>query len=95
VVSTVGLRDCSYEVGPFITLVDGPDFELVWAERQKLVLAQIAGADLVAVSRADMQNSKKLADIKKLLEPYSQNLIELSSLKGLGLASVMRLVDSS
>jgi G3E family GTPase len=93
-VATVGLRDCSYEVGPFITLVDGPDFEFVWAERQKLVLAQIAGADLVAVSRVDLQDNNNLAEIKKSLEPYSHNLIELSSVKGLGLGSVMRLMDS-
>lgn len=93
-VASAGLRDCTYDVGAFITLVDGPDFEVVWAERQRLVLAQIAGADLVAISRADMQDDKRLAEIKSLLQPHSRNVVELSPLNGLGLESVMKLVNS-
>jgi G3E family GTPase len=91
--ATIGLRDCAYDIGPFITLVDGPDFEFVWAERRNLVVAQIAGADLVAVSRVDMQEDEKLAEIKQCLKPHARNLVELSPMKGRGLESVMKLLD--
>ncbi len=91
--ATIGLRDCAYDLGPFITLVDGLDFEIVWTDRRNLVLSQIAGADMVAVSRADRQNGEKLLEIRELLRPYAQNLVELSPLTGQGLESVMRLLD--
>ncbi|MGO8878414.1 MAG: hypothetical protein ACLQMS_02740 [Desulfomonilaceae bacterium] len=93
VVSTVGLRDCDYEIGPFITLVDGPGFEFVWAERRELVLAQAAGSSLVALSRSDMLDTKGLNNIKNLLSLYSENLIELSSIKGIGIDTIMKLID--
>ena len=36
IVSSMGLRDVKYATGPFITLVDGPAFEVSWEERRPL-----------------------------------------------------------
>jgi G3E family GTPase len=91
--ATIGLRDCAYDVGPFITLVDGPDFEFIWEERRNLVLSQVTGADLVAVSRVDMQDHAALEQVKESLKPYATRLVELSPLKGQGLEAVMQLLD--
>ena len=32
-VTAMGLRDIHYDIGPFITLVDGPQFGFMWNER--------------------------------------------------------------
>lgn len=88
-----GRRDCTYDIGPFITLVDGAEFEATWAERRKLVLAQIAGADLVAISRADMLREHKRDEIGDVLKQDSKNIVQLSTLKEFGMEPIMRLVD--
>ena len=91
-VTAMGLRDIRYEIGPFITLVDGPLFEFLWSERRTLLLGQVKDADLVAVSRADSIDSGELNKIRQALDRYSSNLITLSIRNGDGLAEVVKRV---
>lgn len=86
----MGRRDVSYEIGPFITLVDGPDFEQVWEERRPLLLGQVHQADLVAVSRIDLMGPERLADIIQTLGEYRNPVLPLSSRTGQGLEEVMQ-----
>ncbi len=66
----MGLRDLTYEIGPFITLVDGPTFDFLWRERRRLILNHILGADLVAISRADSLGSDRLETVQNILEQH-------------------------
>jgi G3E family GTPase len=91
-VSRAGLRDCSYEVGAFITLVDGYDFDMYWEERQALLVSQISGAHLVAVSKADLIDRPTLQGIRKALEPYASSVVELSCTNGTGLNTIEQAV---
>ena len=91
-VSAMGLRDIRYEIGPFITLVDGPLFEFLWSERRTLLLGQVKDADLVAVSRADSIDTRELNTIRQELDRYSSNVIALSIRNGDGLAEVVKRV---
>jgi G3E family GTPase len=52
-VAAMAGRDIRVELGPLITLVDGPRFPQLWQERRQLLLGQIDDADIVAVSRGD------------------------------------------
>lgn len=88
-VSAMGLRDVSYEIGPFITLVDGPAFEFSWQERRALLLGQITNADLVAVSRADLLEPRRLEDIVSTLKGYCNGVLGLSARLGLGMDEVV------
>jgi G3E family GTPase len=88
-----GLRDCSYHIGPFITLVDGPEFEATWAERQMLLRAQISGADLVAVSRVDMLEKHQRDRILEILKQDTEKIIELSTLQELGTEFIVDVVN--
>lgn len=89
-VTAMGLRDIRYDIGPFITLVDGPLFEFLWSERRTLLLGQVKDADLVAVSRADSIDAGELNIIRQTLDRYSSNLIALSIRNGDGLAEVVK-----
>jgi G3E family GTPase len=86
----MGLRDVSYEVGPFITLIDGPAFAQVWEERQPLLRGQIHKADLVAVSRADLVPEAEYKKILDTLAPVTDSILGLSAEKGHGLEEVMQ-----
>jgi G3E family GTPase len=74
-VAAMGLRDIKYETGPFISLVDGPQFEFLWSERQALLLGQVKDADLVAVSRIDLIDDNELKSISNVLKNYCDPLI--------------------
>ena len=91
-VTAMGLRDIRYDIGPFITLVDGPLFEFLWSERRALLLGQVKDADLVAVSRADSIDIGELNTIRQELDRYSSNVIALSIRNGDGLAEVVKRV---
>ena len=91
-VTAMGLRDIRYDIGPLITLVDGPLFEFLWSERRALLLGQVKDADLVAVSRADSIDSGELNTIRQELDRYSSNVIALSIRNGDGLAEVVKRV---
>ena len=86
----MGLRDVCYEIGPFVTLIDGPAFDQVWEERQPLLRGQIHKADLVAVSRADLVPPEGYTEIMETLDGVSNSIIRLSVEKEQGLEEVMR-----
>jgi G3E family GTPase len=85
----MGLRDVSYEIGPFITLIDGPAFAQVWEERQPLLLGQIHKADLVAVSRADLVPGDEYKKILDALDGFTNSILGLSVETGQGIKEVM------
>ncbi len=89
-VTAMGLRDIRYDIGPFITLVDGPQFGFLWTERQSLLLGQMHKADLVAVSRIDLIEHDELADINHTLKDYCPRLIALSTTNGSGIKEVVK-----
>jgi G3E family GTPase len=93
-VTAMGLRDIRYDIGPFISLVDGPLFEFLWSERRILLLGQVKDADLVAVSRADSIEAAEMAKIRQALDRYCSNLIALSVRNGEGLPEVLKRVCS-
>ena len=91
-VTAMGLRDIRYDIGPFITLVDGPLFEFLWSERRSLLLGQVKDADLVAVSRADSIDAGELNKVRQALDRYCSNVITLSVRSGDGISEVVKRV---
>jgi G3E family GTPase len=75
----MGLRDICYDVGPIITLIDGPSFSFNWEERPKLLLGQMQDVDRVVISRTDMIDSKQIEHIRKILNVAGNNLLLLSN----------------
>jgi G3E family GTPase len=86
----MGLRDVSYEVGPFITLIDGPNFPQVWEERQPLLRGQVFKADLVAVSRSDRLSGDEYSNVLNSLDGVSNSILKLSVKEGRGVEEVMQ-----
>lgn len=91
--SAMGLRDIKYDIGPFITLVDGPSFDFSWQERRALLLGQIRDADLVVVSRTDLIKSERLAEIGGVLKGYCNGALGLSTHFGQGIKEVVEMVE--
>ena len=89
----MGLRDVKYDIGPFITLVDGPAFKFSWQDRKALIIGHITDADLVVISRSDLVKKEKLENIKKILKDYVDGIIDLSTNRGFGVAEVMEKLD--
>ena len=77
-VTAMGHRDIRYQTGPLITLVDVPRFSFMWAERRQLIIGQINGADIVALSRCDKIEDLSLDEIRNELRSY-RNEIDLLS----------------
>ena len=77
-VAAMGHRDIRYQIGPLITLVDAARFDFMWAERQQLMLGQIKGADLVALSRVDRLEDSSPDDIRQILRPHCNGIHLLS-----------------
>lgn len=73
-VTAMGHRDVRYRIGPLITLVDAPRFQFMWAERQQLIIGQISGADIVALSRIDRLEDSSPDAIRKVLRPYCNGI---------------------
>jgi len=88
-VTSMGLRDVKYAVGPFITLVDGPAFEVSWEERRPLILGQVEGADIVAVTRSDLLDTGRVQEIIEVLREYTGNVFQMSVTGNAGLWKVM------
>ena len=88
----MGLRDVTYQIGPFITLIDGPDFTQVWEERRPLILGQIHKADLVAVSRADLVQKAEYKKILDTLDGVTNSILGLCVEKGQGIEEVMQIL---
>jgi G3E family GTPase len=89
----MGLRDIIYEVGPYITLINGLDFQALWRERRPLLLGQINLADIVALSQADLLNSEQVAEILDILKPHCDDAILLSSRSGAGIEEMLKTVE--
>ncbi len=94
-VAAMGLRDIKYDVGPFITLVDGPDFDFLWQERNPLLVGQINDADLVAISRVDLIQSEQIEAIQNTLNEYRNPVFGLSLRQGIGLEEVITTLTNS
>ena len=86
----MGLRDVSYDIGPFITLIDGPAFNQIWEERQPLLRGQIYKADLVAVSRADLLSESEYLSVINTLDGVSSSILGLSVETGKGFEEVIQ-----
>jgi len=71
--ASMALRDVTYELGPFITLVDGPTFEFSWHERKRLILNHVVDADLVAISRTDLLETEQVQKIRNTLKDHVGN----------------------
>ena len=87
--TSMGLRDVKYAVGPFITLVDGPAFEVSWEERRPLILGHVEGADAVAVTRSDLLDTGRVQEIIEVLREYTGNVFQMSVTGNAGLRKVM------
>lgn len=77
-VVAMGRRDISYDIGPFLTLVNGPEFEGLWRDRYFLMAGQIRDADLVAIARSDLLNQTEVSQIQRELAEYASELISVS-----------------
>ena len=77
-VTRMGLRDIKYDIGPFVTLIDGPSFSFHWQERPKLLLGQIQDADKIALSRVDLIEDEEVNRICGMLNLVRTDLLELS-----------------
>lgn len=75
----MGLRDIHYDIGPFVTLIDGASFTFQWNEREKLLRGQIHDADRVAISRTDTIGKKQIEQIKNTLDVTDGSVLLLST----------------
>ena len=89
--ASMALRDVRYEIGPFITLVDGPTFSFSWHERNRLILNHVAGADLVAISRTDLLEAGQVEKIRTALKGHVDNnqVLSLSVMLDQGVKEVI------
>ena len=93
-VCAMGRRDTAYEAGPLITLVDGPHFDFLWAERSQLIKGQVRGADVVAVGRADLIDAETEAMIRDSLDGVFPDIMLVSSMNGTGLDRLMAIMNA-
>ncbi len=91
-VAAMGRRDIFYDIGPFITLVNGPDFDCLWQERSFLMTGQIQGADLVAISRSDLMNDTEVVRVRQRLVEYASEVIRVSVIGHVGLDRILAMV---
>jgi G3E family GTPase len=89
-VSVMGKRDVSYDIGGFITLIDGPSFESTWRERKDLLIGQIKNADLVMLSRSDLLKEAEMTGIRRVLSGHTENLSLLSTRQSIGVDQVFQ-----
>jgi len=93
-VISMARRDVTYDFGPFITLVEGPAFPTLWQERRPLLLGQLAGADLVAVSKSDLMDAHGIEEIINTLEAHCNGITQLSARSGLGMEEVVKIIEN-
>jgi G3E family GTPase len=74
----MGLRDIEYDIGPFVTLIDGASFTFQWNERERLLRGQIHDADRVAISRTDTLDNEQIEQIKNKLDVPGEELLLLN-----------------
>jgi G3E family GTPase len=88
-VAAMARRDIAFEPGPFITLVNGPEFEFDWEERQALLTGQMHGADVVAISRFDGVDERLLTVLRQNLTGCADGLLPLSSHRNVGMDALL------
>jgi G3E family GTPase len=77
-VMAMGRRDITYEIGPLITLVNGPEFDSQWQNRSFLMIGQMKDADLVLLSRSDLMDACGIHALEQKLMDYVRSLLPLS-----------------
>ena len=92
---SMGLRDVTYEIGPFIALVDASTFGYSWQERKSTILNHLIGADVVAISRIDLVEPEYLETIRDTLKDHinSSHLLEVSFSSAHGLDEVAAVIS--
>ncbi len=93
-VVAMGLRDMAYNIGPLITLIDGPMFGFLWEERKSLLLGQMHNADLTAVSRAELLDAENVNEIHSTLKTHCHELINLSAVQNTGVEEVIKTIEN-
>ena len=91
-VMAMGRRDISYEIGPLITLVNGPEFDSQWQDRSFLMIGQMKDADLVAITRSDLMDAHSIHELEQKLTTYANSLLPLSVPCDMGVNDVMAAV---
>ena len=91
-VMAMALRDISFETGPFITLINGPEFDFQWQERSFLMIGQMQGADLVAIAQSDLMDEQGVHELEQSLTTYASSLIPLSVPGNVGVNEMMAAV---
>jgi len=88
-VMAMGRRDISYEVGPFITLINGPEFDSQWQERSFLMIGQMKDANLVALTHSDLMDEHSVHGLEQRLAAHASSLLPLSVPCNVGVDEVM------
>lgn len=91
----MGLRDIRYEIGPFITLIDGPTFSFQWQERPKLIQGQLQNADIVVLSRIDRIDSIGVEYICSMLNLSKKKFLLLDQKNDSGMAELAQQILST
>jgi G3E family GTPase len=88
-VLAMGRRDISYEIGPLITLVNGPEFDSLWQDRSFLMIGQMKDADLIAITRSDLMDAHGIHEIEQKVKDHAGSLMSLSVPANVGVNQVM------
>lgn len=91
----MGLRDIRYEIGPFITLIDGPTFSFQWEERPSLLHGQIQNADILVLSRIDRIDAATAEKICRTLNLSEKNLFLLGRKNNSGIEAIAQQILST
>jgi G3E family GTPase len=91
-VLAMGRRDISYEIGPLITLVNGPEFDTLWQDRSFLMMGQMKDADMVAITQTDLMDGPSVQELEQKLMTYAGSLLPLSVPCNVGVNEVMAAV---
>lgn len=94
-VMAMARRDIVYEIGPIITLINGPAFEFLWEERSPLIIGQMNDADLVALSRADLVADDRIQEIASILTDYTRAPFPMSVPCNVGIHEIMMAIQGS
>lgn len=88
-VAAMARRDITLELGPYITLVNGPEFESDWQEREALLTGQVLNADVVAISRFDRVDDRLLSVLQRNLADLASGLLPLSIHRNIGMDELL------
>lgn len=94
-VMAMARRDIVYEIGPIITLINGPAFEFLWEERSPLLIGQMNDADMVALSRADLMSEDRIREIENVLKDYTRSPFPVSVPFNVGIHEIMTAVQGN